>query len=58
MHLLQPTRNIRGVMAQLEQPYDQIINSTDYLEFINAIEHGHVGLRLTAQGAVHFLLIA
>ncbi|KAL0046390.1 hypothetical protein WJX82_011125 [Trebouxia sp. C0006] len=34
---------------ELEQPYDQIINSTDYLELINAIEHGHVSLRLTAQ---------
>ncbi len=33
---------------ELEQPYDQIINSTDYLELINAIEHGHVCLRLTA----------
>ncbi len=41
---------------ELEQPYDQIINSTDYLELINAIEHGHVSLRLTAQGAVHFLV--
>ncbi len=41
---------------ELEQPYDQIINSTDYLEFVNAVEHGHFGLRLTAQGAIHFLL--
>ena len=38
-----------------KQPYDQIINSTGYLEFINAVEHGHVGLDMTAQGAVSSL---
>jgi len=46
----------RGHVPELEQPYDQIINSTDYLELINAVEHGHVVLKLTVQGAIHFLL--
>ena len=31
-------------------PYDQIINSTDFLEFIHMVEHGHTGDLLTAQG--------
>ncbi|DBA92040.1 TPA: hypothetical protein ACH3X2_14246 [Trebouxia sp. C0005] len=41
--------NPRSHGAELQQPYDKIINSTDYLEFINAVEHGHISLRLTAQ---------
>ena len=34
----------------LEAPYDQIINSTDFLKFIHMVEHGRTGDLLTAQG--------
>lgn len=34
----------------IEASYGQIINSTDFLEFIHMVEHGRTGDLLTAQG--------
>ena len=37
---------------EVEAPFDQIINGTDFLDFIHAVEHGCSGELLTDQGAL------